>query len=53
MTPPVFKITPGIQSYAWGKKGSASLAAQLGEKCIPDFKVDDDKTYAEVIWFRY
>lgn len=48
MSAPVFKITPGIQSYAWGKKGSSSLAAQLAERCISDFKVDEEKTYAEV-----
>lgn len=48
MSTPVFKITPGIQPYAWGKKGSSSLAAQLADKCIPDFKVDEDNTYAEV-----
>jgi mannose-6-phosphate isomerase len=48
MSLPVFKVTPGIQSYAWGKKGSSSLAAQLGERCISDFKVDEEKTYAEV-----
>lgn len=46
---PVFKITPGIQDYAWGKKGSSSLAAQLATKSIgDDFTVDEDKTYAEV-----
>jgi hypothetical protein len=53
MTAPVFKISPGIQSYAWGKKGSSSLAAQLGEKCISDFKVDEGKTYAEVNIISY
>lgn len=45
---PVFKLSPGIQSYAWGKKGSKSLAAQFGERCIEGFKVDEGKTYAEV-----
>lgn len=45
---PVFKLAPGIQLYDWGKKGSASLAAQLGSVCIPDFEVDEGKTYAEV-----
>ena len=49
MTPSaVFKITPGIQSYAWGKKGSSSLAAQLAEKSISGFIVQDDEAYAEV-----
>jgi hypothetical protein len=48
---PVFKIIPGVQSYAWGKKGSSSLAAQLGERSIPDFSIDDEKPYAEVSSF--
>lgn len=47
-TAPVFKIVPGLQSYAWGKKGSSSLAAQLGSRSIPDFEIDDEKPYAEV-----
>lgn len=45
---PIFKITPGVQSYDWGKIGSTSLAAQFGERCIQDFKTDDNKPYAEV-----
>ncbi len=45
---PVLKLAPGIQSYDWGKKGSSSLAAQLGRGCIPDFEIDEGKTYAEV-----
>jgi mannose-6-phosphate isomerase len=48
MTAPVFKIVPGLQSYAWGKKGSSSLAAQLATTSIPDFTIDDEKPYAEV-----
>jgi len=48
MSAPVFKIVPGLQSYAWGKKGSSSLAAQLGSSSIPDFEIDGDKPYAEV-----
>ncbi|WVQ84608.1 mannose-6-phosphate isomerase [Cryptococcus sp. DSM 104549] len=44
----IFKLAPGIQSYDWGKKGSASLAAQLALNCIPDFAIDEDKTYAEL-----
>lgn len=48
MSPSVFKISPGINSYDWGKKGSASLAAQLATTSIPDFSIDEDKAYAEV-----
>jgi hypothetical protein len=50
-TAPVFKIVPGLQSYAWGKKGSSSLAAQLGSRSIPDYEIDDEKPYAEVCLF--
>jgi hypothetical protein len=45
---PIFKITPGVQSYDWGKIGSTSLAAQFGERCIEGFTTDDKKPYAEV-----
>jgi len=47
-TAPVFRIVPGLQSYAWGKTGSSSLAAQLGSRSIPDYEIDDEKPYAEV-----
>jgi hypothetical protein len=45
---PIFKIAPGIQDYAWGKKGGSSLAAQFADVSVKDFKIKDDKTYAEV-----
>ncbi|OCF45602.1 mannose-6-phosphate isomerase, class I [Kwoniella heveanensis CBS 569] len=44
----LFKIHPGVQSYDWGKKGSASLAAQLGEVSVDRFQIEEDKTYAEL-----
>ena len=47
-SPSILNLTPGIQDYAWGKKGSSSLAAQLAAVSIPDFKIDENKTYAEV-----
>ena len=47
---PIFKLTPGVQSYDWGKIGSTSLAAQFGEQCIEGFVTDDKKPYAEVSW---
>jgi hypothetical protein len=50
---PIFKITPGVQSYDWGKIGSTSLAAQFGERCIDGFTTDDKKPYAEVSISRY
>ena len=45
---PVFKLAPGVQSYAWGKKGQSSLAAQFSQVSVPDFTIDEDETYAEV-----
>jgi mannose-6-phosphate isomerase class I len=45
---PVFKLAPGVQSYAWGKKGQSSLAAQFSQVSVPDFTIDDNETYAEV-----
>ena len=45
---PIFAITPGVQSYEWGKRGSDSLTAQLAGVCVEGFEVDEDKTYAEV-----
>jgi len=45
---PVFKIAPGVQDYAWGKKGSSSLTAQFGKVSVDGFEIDEDKTYAEV-----
>jgi hypothetical protein len=48
MSAPVFKLVPGCQSYDWGKRGQASLAAQLASKSVPGFKVDESKPYAEV-----
>lgn len=48
MSAPVFKLVPGCQSYDWGKRGQASLAAQLASRSVPGFKVDDSKPYAEV-----
>ena len=48
MSTGIFKLAPGIQDYAWGKKGSASLAARLAAVSVPGFQIDDEKTYAEV-----
>lgn len=46
--PPVFKIAPGIQAYDWGKKGHSSLAAQFALESVPDFEIDEGRSYAEV-----
>jgi mannose-6-phosphate isomerase len=45
---PLLQLSPGIQSYDWGKKGSDSLAAQLGKVSVKGFEVDEEKPYAEV-----
>jgi mannose-6-phosphate isomerase len=47
-TASILKLSPGIQDYAWGKKGASSLAAQFAKVSIPDFTINDEKTYAEV-----
>lgn len=48
--PRVFRITGTCNNYPWGKKGHASLAAQLAEKSSDTFVVKDDEPYSE-IWF--
>jgi hypothetical protein len=40
-----FPLACGVQSYEWGKIGSASKAAQYGP---PGFEIDEKKPYAEV-----
>ncbi|KAJ9101248.1 hypothetical protein QFC21_003467 [Naganishia friedmannii] len=45
---PLLQLSPGIQSYDWGKIGSDSLAAQLGTTSVKGFKVDEEKPYAEL-----
>ena len=47
-TSSVFKLAPGIQDYAWGKKGASSLAAEFAKVSVKNFQIKDDKTYAEV-----
>lgn len=42
-----FQLACGVQSYEWGKIGSASKAAQFGTSS-PGFEVDESKPYAEV-----
>lgn len=49
MTEQVFRLIPATLNYPWGKKGSSSLAAQLADGAgIPDFKIDESKSYAEI-----
>ena len=45
----LMRLCGSIQEYDWGKTGSASLAARLAANALgPDFKVKEDKSYAEV-----
>lgn len=46
-SPAFFRILPGIQAYAWGKVGPASLAARLAFAADPS-KITPDRPYAEV-----
>lgn len=45
----VFKISPTVQPYSWGKQGSSSKVAQLASASeIPGFVLEEGKAYAEV-----
>lgn len=48
MSPPVFQIIAGTQSYDWGKLGRSSKVAQFASKSVPNFEIDENKPYAEV-----
>jgi hypothetical protein len=49
--PSVFRIIPTAQKYDWGKRGSKSKVAQLAVASkLPDFRLDENVPYAEVIW---
>jgi mannose-6-phosphate isomerase len=46
---PVFKLSPTVQKYDWGKIGSQSKVAQLAKAGNPEsFQLDDNAPYAEV-----
>jgi len=45
----VFKITPTVQQYDWGKLGPSSKVAVFAQSAgLSDFRVDETKPYAEV-----
>ena len=50
MTDRVFPLSGSCNNYPWGKKGQASLAAQLCAKSDKTFHIDDDEHYSE-LWF--
>jgi hypothetical protein len=52
--PSVLKIIPTTQRYDWGKRGSKSKVAQLAVASkLPDFQLDENAPYAEVILVFY
>lgn len=46
--PPFLVLSPALQTYAWGKRGSQSEACNLKAGGEPDFVPDEKQTYAEV-----
>ncbi|KAI0052649.1 mannose-6-phosphate isomerase [Auriscalpium vulgare] len=49
MATPIFKITPTVQQYDWGKLGLSSKVAQFATAAgLADFVVDDSSPYAEL-----
>ncbi|RVX66667.1 hypothetical protein B0A52_09480 [Exophiala mesophila] len=48
MVEKVIQLRCSCNNYPWGKKGRESLAARLCEKTNPDFRIDNDKDYAEM-----
>ncbi|CAI7674336.1 unnamed protein product [Penicillium manginii] len=46
---PLLRLQCGVNSYDWGKVGQESAAARYAATtAAPDFKVEDDKPYAEL-----
>ncbi|EPQ55687.1 mannose-6-phosphate isomerase [Gloeophyllum trabeum ATCC 11539] len=44
----VFRLKTSYQTYDWGKQGSSALVAKLAPNSVgPDFKLDENTTYAE------
>ncbi|TFY83252.1 hypothetical protein EWM64_g756 [Hericium alpestre] len=49
MSAPVFRISPTVQQYDWGKPGASSKVAQLARAAgIPNLSIDDNAPYAEL-----
>ncbi|KAI3649642.1 hypothetical protein MP228_005274 [Amoeboaphelidium protococcarum] len=48
MVDTVLRLTCSIQTYKWGKKGSDSMVAQLGQNASHQFEAKADETYAEL-----
>ncbi|KAJ8473188.1 hypothetical protein ONZ51_g8024 [Trametes cubensis] len=45
----LIRLKAATQEYDWGKSGSASLAARLGQNAIGHgFQIDENKSYAEI-----
>lgn len=53
MQVPLIRLQCGVNSYDWGKKGQASVAAKLAAATpSTDFTIQDDRPYAEVCFWR-
>jgi mannose-6-phosphate isomerase len=48
MADSVIQLKCDCNNYPWGRVGKQSLAATLCSKTNPDFKLDEDKNYAEM-----
>lgn len=48
MQVPLFRLQCGINSYAWGKKGTDSAAARFAAATQSDLSIKADEPYAEV-----
>ena len=44
----MLKLDCAIQSYAWGKRGTNSCVARFKESQNEEFKIDENKSYAEL-----
>jgi mannose-6-phosphate isomerase len=44
----MFKLDCAIQAYAWGKRGTNSCVAKFKESQNKEFKIDENKSYAEL-----
>jgi len=52
MRVPLIRLQCGVNSYAWGKKGSESAAARFAAATPSDeLKIESDSPYAEVSLF--
>lgn len=46
----IVKLNCEAQFYEWGKRGSSSKVAQYLKSANPNFSIDEEKPYAEVLF---